>query len=313
MARPATSEPVRRSLRARLLPPLIAAVEHLPLPMVSAMRPATALALSLVPGWRDRVRRGMGAALGPENVPRGAVDRYFRRLADLTAYGTAVIRSGARRGGFAGEWAIRPDARDRVRAALARGKGALLVSPHFVGHEVMAGVLGQDFPITFLVRESPDAEYEAIKQRWYASLGVQTVYRPGGKGRARGLGEMAAALGVLKQNRILGITPDLVRSAGSGTCVRLFGRETWLPAGAFYLAVRTDAVFLGATYHWEAGRYDLRLDPPLTLDPALDRDAAVACVAQLWADQFEARVREHPEMWQFWLDKRWSRHLGVEQ
>ena len=37
--------------------------------------------------------------------------------------------------------------------------------------------------------------------------------------------------------------------------------------------------------------------------------AIIAGAAQAWASLFEAFVREHPEMWQFWLDKSWSRWL----
>ena len=36
----------------------------------------------------------------------------------------------------------------------------------------------------------------------------------------------------------------------------------------------------------------------------------IAGAAQEWADRFERFVRAHPDMWQFWLDKRWRRWLA---
>jgi lauroyl/myristoyl acyltransferase len=40
-----------------------------------------------------------------------------------------------------------------------------------------------------------------------------------------------------------------------------------------------------------------------------DRDRDIAVAAQEWAGRFERFVRAHPDMWQFWLDKRWRRWL----
>jgi lauroyl/myristoyl acyltransferase len=41
----------------------------------------------------------------------------------------------------------------------------------------------------------------------------------------------------------------------------------------------------------------------------VDRDAAVRAAVQDWCRWFEGKLRESPENWLFWLDKRWSRFL----
>jgi KDO2-lipid IV(A) lauroyltransferase len=269
------------------------------------------LALSNVPGWRDRVRSAMAAALGPDGFERRHVDQYFRHLADLFAFSAAVYRSGIQSAGLESQWLHDPSSSERYRQALAGGKGALMVCPHLIGHEIMAGSATAELPITVLVRKSPEPEYEAIKQRWYAAVGVEVAYRPQKGSALQGLGEMTAALRVLRKNRILAITPDLVQKAGTGIPVQLFGRTIELPAGAFFLAVRTGAPLLPSFFHREGDRYRLWTHDPLPIAGHLERDAAVADAAQRWATLFEEFVREHPDMWQFWLDKRWQKALGI--
>ncbi|MCC2668055.1 MAG: lipid biosynthesis acyltransferase [Armatimonadetes bacterium] len=302
----------KRNLRTSLVPRLAGLTRFAPTPLLLASRKPLALALASVPGWRSRVRGAMTAALGPDGFEARHVDQYFRHLADLFVYSAAVYRSGLRGAGLDGEWLHDPASAERYRQALAGGKGALLVCPHLIAHEIMAGSAAAELPITVLVRKSPEPEYEAVKQRWYAAVGVEVAYRPPKGSQLQSLGEMTAALRVLRKNRVLAITPDLVQKPGTGIPVTLFGRTVELPAGAFFLAVRTGAPLLPSFFHREGDRYRLWTHDPLPINSELERDAAVADAAQQWATLFEQFIREHPDMWQFWLDKRWLKVFGVE-
>jgi lauroyl/myristoyl acyltransferase len=298
----------RRNLRSSLLPRLAGLTRVLPTPLLLALRPCIGAGLAAAPGWRARVAASMAAALGPDGCRHSHVKEYFRHLADLLAFSVAVYRSGVHAAGLDGQWTGDPSWR-HYREALAGGKGALMVCPHLIGHEIMAGSVTREVPVTVLVRKAPEPEYERIKQRWYAALGVEVVYRPH-KGSPLGeLGDVTAALRALRKNRALALTPDLLQRPGGGIRVQLFGREAELPAGPFFLAVRTGAPLLPTFFHREEGRYRLWTHPPLTLDAGLERDAAVAEAAQRWTTLFEEFVRAHPDMWQFWLDKRWEKWL----
>jgi lauroyl/myristoyl acyltransferase len=300
-----------RNLRASLLPGLTRVTCAAPTPVLLAARPVLAWSLAHVRGWKGRVRAGMQAALGPGGFEERHVRDYFSHLADLVAYSAAVYRSGIHGARLEREWVHDPASRDRYRAALAEGKGALMVCPHLIGHEVMAGSATVEFPLTVLVRKSPEPAYEALKQRWYAAMGAEVVYRPQKGSPHEGLAEITSALRVLRKNRVLALTPDLLRKPGTGIRVRLFNRDADLPAGAFFLAARTGAPLMPTFFHKEAGLYRLWTHEPLRADPGVEQERAVAALAQRWTTLFEAFVREHPDMWQFWLDKRWSRWLGV--
>jgi lauroyl/myristoyl acyltransferase len=298
-----------RNLRSALLPSLAGLTRYAPVPVLLAVRPGIAAALQRVPGWRARVQRSMAAALGPDGFEPGHIDDYFRHLADLVVFAVAVYRSDIHCAGLERNWLHDEASRRRCQEALELGKGVVLAGAHLIGHEVLAGTVTGEIPIAVLVRKAPDPRYEAIKQRWYSALGVEVVYRPPRDARFQSLGEMTAALRILRKNRALAITPDLIQKPGTGIPVRLFGRPAELPAGAFFLAARTGAPLLPAFTHYEEGRYRLWTHEALFASPGADRDSAIAEMAQRWTTLFEEFVRAHPDMWQFWLDKRWAKWL----
>lgn len=303
----------RPQSRARLLPRLAAVAPVVPAGLVFAARPALAAVLGSVPGWRAAVERGMAAALGANGYEQRHVEAYFRHLADLIAFSLAVYRRGIQRAGLDPFLVHDPASLERYRKALAAGRGALMVCPHLIGHEIMAGSIGRELPLTVLVRPSPDPAYEALKRRWYAALGVEVVHRPGRDAPRGALAEMTAALRALRRNRVLALTPDLVQPPGKGVSVRLFGKPVELPAGPFFLAVRTGAPLLPSFFHEEGGRYRLWTHEPLPVPESggVDRREPVRELAQQWAARFEEFLRRHPDMWQFWLDKRWAAWLGA--
>jgi len=251
----------------------------------------------------------MAAALGRDGFRAEHVTAYFDHLADLIVFSPAAFRWGIRAAGlgrYSGDLAAptRP-----YHDALARGRGALMVSPHLIGHELAVGECTTELPVTVLVRRSSRPEYEAVKMRWYAALGLQVIHRPQRGTDDSGLGEMTTAVRVLRKNHVLALTPDLIRRPGTGVTVRLFGRPVDLPAGPFFLAVRTGAPLLSSFLWEEGGRYRGRTDGPIEIVPTGDRERDVAAVAQAWTTGFERFVREHPDMWLFWLDRRWRRWL----
>jgi len=121
--------------------------------------------------------------------------------------------------------------------------------------------------------------------------------------------EMAAALRALRENRILGITPDLLQQPGKGIEVTLFGRRAWLPPGPAFLASRTGAPFLPCFFRKEASYYRLSCQSPIEVPSAGDREVIVREAMQEWCRRFERFLCEQPDMWLFWLDRRWGRWL----
>lgn len=280
-----------------------AATRLVPGAVLLGARPLLKLALRRALGARWAA--SVTAALGRPPTPAETA-RFFQSLADFHAYAALIMRAGLRGASIEGLEPPGDEAEDVLRQALEGGKGALLVFPHLTGYELGLGTLSEAFPVTVLARAAPDPAYQAEKEAWYRALGLTITWRA--RRGAKSLGEVTRFLRVLRDNRILAITPDLLSARGSGVPVRLFGREAELPAGPFFLAYRTGAPLLPAFLHYSERRCHVRVLPAIPV-PEGDRDPVVASLGQEWATRFEAWVSERPDTWQFWLDKRWSRWL----
>lgn len=290
------------TLRASLVVALPRVTRHVPRPLVLGVRPLVSTGLRL--GLEGRLRAAMTAGLGRAPTPE-QVHAYFDRVADQIAFSALIMRSGLRGSGLLSLWEPEPRGVEIVRGSLAGGKGAVIAVPHLIGTEVAAGAVAELVPITLLARRSPEPRYQAVKEKWYEALGVDVSWRPR---RGASIEEVMSALRVLRRNRALAITPDLLPRPGTGVKVRLFGKEAELAPGPFFLAVRTGAPLVPVFFRHQGGRYHLHAADPLPVRGE-DRDAAVSAMAQDWATLFEDWVTRYPETWQFWLDKRWSRWL----
>jgi KDO2-lipid IV(A) lauroyltransferase len=253
----------------------------------------------------------MAVVLGGEAaVPPDAVRRYFAHVSDLVAFSLLTWRRGFAASGLPRQF-FGDESGAIMRAAVAAGRGTLMVTPHLVCHELGSAWVNLHVgPVTAIIRHASDPRHEERKVAWYRQTGAEIIYRPT-RGENSEVRELAAAVAALRQNRILGITPDLLQDPGRGVEVALFGRIARLPAGPAYLARRTGAAFVPSFFWKEDYRYRLACEEPIEVSGHGDTEHAVQEGMQAWARRFEAFVRRHPDMWLFWLDKRWGRWLAT--
>ena len=269
----------------------------------SAMRSLVALA-SGMPTLRRRVRENMRLALG-HDVPARAERLYFQHVGWFWSNALATFNHGFTNTPAPQEVKFDESVR-LLDEAVAEGRGVVLASPHWSGHELVAARISLRHPMIMLVRQAPTAERATRKLKWYNALGAEIVLRPRG---ASSIKDAVAYLKVLKRGRTLGITPDLLADAEQGVEVSIFGRPARLHGGAFALAISAGAPMIRPFFRWQG---DTSVVVAFERAPAFDdgdRDAAVRAAVQDWCRWFEDRLRESPENWLFWLDKRWSRFL----
>ena len=297
------SQRLRRGVTQLAIRQVIAATAALP---IGTQRPTMRCLVKLaggIPMLRWKLRENMRLALGYD-VPAQAVNLYFRHVGWFLSSSLATYHHGVAATPVLQEVKFDESVRLLDEAA-AEGRGVVITSAHWSGHELVAAMVNRRHPMALLVRQAPTAERTARKLKWYNALGVETVLRPN---RASTIKDAVAYLSVLKKGKVLAITPDLLADPGQGVETIIFGRQARLHAGAFALAITANAPMMRPFFRWQSDTSVVVTweRAPSIIDSS-DRDAAIRNSAQDWCRWFEEKLRANPENWLFWLDRRWSR------
>src|SRR5437879_6203752 len=231
----------------------------------AAAAPGGAAWYWLSPGQRRAALDNYAAALGRERsdpevgrVARRAFQNYGRMLMDFVLMGSLTPAELVNR--------VTLDGRDRLDAALSRGRGAIMAAPHMGSWDMAgsyAGALG--YRISAVAERFPGSLNDAVvATRERFGLNVITL----GRAAVRGINEALAA------NHVVALLCDL--ETGPGLSVNFFGRRATGPGGPAAFALTTGAALLPACQcATAAGRYHVRMDPPL---PAHEGDTKAALV-----------------------------------
>jgi KDO2-lipid IV(A) lauroyltransferase len=173
-------------------------------------------------------------------------------------------------------------------AALARGRGIVLVIPHMGNWEIAGAALARrGTPVTSVagVQLRPDWTREIRRRRARAGL---TIVDASGEG----LRLLGAAI---QRNEIVALHVDGDRFR-TGVPVSIAGRAACLPPGPARLAIRHGAALVfGVCVRMRDGRHVGRVVREIPLD---SRDSgAVERATRELARLLEEAIREHPEQW----------------
>jgi lauroyl/myristoyl acyltransferase len=178
-----------------------------------------------------------------------------------------------------------------VAAALARGKGTIVVLPHLGGWEWAAFWLTRimNWQITVVVEPVDPPELMEFFTEFRRSLGMHVVPLGPGAGQA--------VLRAINEGHIVALLCDRDID-GTGVEVEFFGERTTLPAGPATLALRTGAPVLpSAIYFRDRGHYAV-VKPALAVErtSARFRDD-VHRVTQQIARALEELIAAAPDQW----------------
>ncbi len=132
------------------------------------------------------------------------------------------------------------------------------------------------------------------------------VYPPAHATKAQ---RIQVAVNVLRQGKMLFITPDTLRKPKNGAPVRIFQRTVYFPTGVFVMSLRTGAPVVPITWHWQNDAYHIHYSQPSELSRGGRIQQKTEAATRKWAEGVDAFLHEHPEMWRNWLDKRWTHVL----
>ena len=256
-----------------------------------------------IPMLRSRVRENMCLALG-QGVPAQSEERYFSHINWVICNSLLTFHHGIEATPVLEEVKL-DDSIHLLDDAVAEGRGVVLAFGHWLGHELVAGVINRRHPMTIVARSAATPDRAARKLKWYRALGTEIILRPN---RASTFKGFVAYLNVLKKGGVLAIMPDLLADSGQGVETRIFGRPARLHSGAFALAIAAKAPMIRFYLRWQSDSSVVAMfDRASTIIDASSRDSAIRAGVDDWSRWFEEKLRADPENWLFWLDKRWSR------
>jgi Kdo2-lipid IVA lauroyltransferase/acyltransferase len=188
------------------------------------------------------------------------------------------------------------DGDERVRTALAAGKGVLLFSGHFGFWELqgMAHPLALP-PMSVLARPLDNPYLHALLERTRRATGNQVIYRRGAVRRI---------LRALEADECVATMIDQHIQPADAVMVEFFNRPAATTSALATLALRTGAPVIPVfALPLPGGRYRMIYDHPVEL-PAADSGDPIRELTQRCTDVLEMYVRRHPHLW-LWMHRRW--------
>ena len=181
---------------------------------------------------------------------------------------------------------------EHLRAALALGKGVVLVTAHLGNWELGAALLAMNgWPIHIVTLEEPSPELTRMRDAHRRRLGIRTI--------ALGQNPFAFVemLGALRCNEIVCMLVDRPY-ADTGAAVTFFGQATKFSAAPALLWEHTGAAIVPAfVLQGEEGCYQAFVEPAVPMIRGADPQADLLENTQRIASVFEAMIEQHPDQW----------------
>ena len=267
---------------------------------VELLRGAALAAVKACLPLRTRLARNMKLA---GVYRKGLVDLHFERAIDQLGLLMHVFRTGFAHSGVAEKFRFDNSFQYLIQAHEA-GRGVLVISPHLCCYPLFPRVLSERILCSIYLRRSTDPRKHAINAAIGRAGGGHLVHPPAGATRFE---RLAVAIRVLREGRTLFITPDLPRKPDQGVPVTILNRTVHFPTGVPIMAMRTGAPIVIVLWCYRDGLYHVRCHEPMDFSARGKRQHRATAAVRKFAGLMDECIRQQPEMWWNWLDKRWTR------
>jgi KDO2-lipid IV(A) lauroyltransferase len=270
-------------------------VRALPLPAVRRLGEGLGLMFYLVDAVHRRIALANLEVAFPKKSPaecrviaRAMFQHFGRLLLELLKFSSLPRERQIALVDWEGE--------ERVRLALAQGKGILFCTGHFGYWEQQALAHALKFePMAVMARPLDNPKLHDLLEAIRTSNGNEVVYRRGAVRRA---------LRLLADGKGVGILIDQHMTSADAIYVDFFGRPAATTSTLAALAIRTGAPVIPLfAFPLAGGRYRMIYEHPVE-PPQHDSEDAVREFTQRCTDVLEMHVRRHPELW-LWMHRRW--------
>jgi KDO2-lipid IV(A) lauroyltransferase len=190
--------------------------------------------------------------------------------------------------------------KEYLDAAMARGRGAILISPHLGNWELGGlGLAEMGYPVNVLTFREPDEQVNELRERVRSERGIRFIYVDRHDTSPLAIIE---AVNALRRNEILALLGD--RDGSSHTApMEFFGLQADIPLGAAYLGLASGAPVFPVFVPREGSRYATIMEEPVWFSGGHGSHKQVieegtARILRV----FERYIRAYPDQWYNFFD-----------
>ncbi len=280
----------RRELRTVLVRGVVALIRRQPATAVPRLRRLLRPALTTVFAReiaRARANVPREFAANADAVVAGMIDNQVTHLLEVFLFESLARHHGPER-------FIRVHGRPHLDAALAAGRGAIILAAHFGGWELIGYWLATNgYPIHALARPQAVDSMTRFMNGFREERGVQVLMSD----------SLAAAGRVLSGGALVGLLADL-DAKEHGLPAQFFGQAASFYPSPVLLSMRYRAPLLPTFIErTRDGTHELRFEEPVRWEAGETLPERV----QKYASRYEAAIRRRPDHW-VWFHQR---YVGV--
>lgn len=243
------------------------------------------------------MRRTLGDTLTPHEQ-KSLVRRAFQRIC---MYAVELMRLPILTAELS-ERLVEQRGFEALRAALERGKGAILVATHMDNVDLAGcSMSARGLPMCVVAREPHSKGARAFVRRVREQTGVTLIPPKRSREQIKQL---------LADNRVVTLVVDQHLRMHQSIVCEFFGQLAATSPAPAKIALETGApLFAGVMYRvGMSGRHVVRVEPEIELEtPHGDLDANIRHNTQRLNELIESWVREFPEQW-LWAHRRFKVH-----
>lgn len=300
MAQP---KPLRKKIKYTLLYRFIQAIlwlaAHLPRPLVlSFYERLGKLAYRLYPEVRAQIKRNLSFALGLE-VESVNQEEFTRTLFSNLSKNVADIFISH----SPSAWkkllnSVNVEGLEHFDQAYQRGEGVIMLGPHLGAFEMVGTYLShRGYKVNLVGRKLKNDTLDALLVKHRSCYGARTIYSQE---------SVLTLVRALKRGEAVAILIDQDVSWAKGVFVNFFGKPTYTPIGAAWLAQSTNtAVVPMAIHRLSNEEQQITFLPELKIDKTGNTEDDLKTNTQRFSDVLEKLIRQDLTQW-VWMHNRWK-------